>query len=71
MGALSRFYIDYGQQGSFRETFNSLWPYTDSNGSFSLPWNAMVRSGNYRYEYVYADGAGGSYETGLSALVNP
>ena len=70
-GALARFYIDNSDGGSFRSTFSQLWPYTGPNGSFGLPWNAMVRSGAYRYEYVYADGAGGSYEAGLNELINP
>ena len=73
-GALDRFYIDFGGEfGSFNATFNSLWPYLGPMGEFGLPFNAMVRSGTYDYEYVYADGASPDLgiNEGVQALTAP
>ena len=70
-GALERFYIDFSEDASFRNTFTNMWPYTGPMGEFGLPWNAMVRSGTYDYEYVYADGAGvGDLNAGINLLIS-
>ncbi len=70
-GALERFYIDYTSDGGFYNTFLSLWPYLGPNGEFALPWNALVRSGMYNYEYVHGDGASTTLNMGINSLINP
>jgi thiol-disulfide isomerase/thioredoxin len=70
-GALDRFYIDFSEGAAFRSTFDAMWPYTGPMGEFGLPWNGMVRSGMYNYEYVYADGSGvGDLNVGVNSLIN-
>lgn len=65
---ISRFYIDHNGTGSFATTFQYIWPYPGADGSFSLPWNALIKGGTY--EYFYADRSGMSdLNTALNAIL--
>ena len=46
-------FIDHNGEDSFRWTFARLWPYVGANGSFGLPFNAVINAESM--EYVYAD----------------
>jgi len=64
----ARFYIDHDGTGSFATTFQYIWPYPGADGSFGLPWNALVRGRTF--EYFYSDRSGESdLNTALNALL--
>ena len=46
-------FIDHNGDDSFRWTFARMWPYVGANGSFGLPFNAVINAETM--EYVYAD----------------
>ena len=47
------FYLDHDGRSKFSALFDALSPYSESDGSFSLPWNAVVSGGpNPQYKYV-------------------
>ena len=69
---LSILYLDYTDEGPFRNTFSRLWSYHDHEDVLELPVHLMVRSGAHNYEYVYARGADrGDLNEGLNLLANP
>jgi hypothetical protein len=50
------FFIDHSGVSSFDTTFQYIWPYLGADGSFALPWNALVQGGTF--EYFYGDRSG-------------
>jgi len=64
----ARFYIDHDGTGSFATTFQYIWPYPGEDGSFGLPWNALIRGRTF--EYFYSDRSGESdLNTALNAIL--
>ena len=53
----SMFYIDHDGVRSFGQMFGALNVYTNEEGSFGLPWNAVLEPGGTMM-YRYADGSG-------------
>jgi hypothetical protein len=48
-------FIDYGAQyGGWETTFANLYPYLSSDGSFALPWDAVLDGDNM--EYIFSSG---------------
>ena len=52
----TRWYIDHNGFRSFPELFGHLFVYSDANGSYGLPWKAVVEGGENPV-YRYADGS--------------
>jgi len=48
---------DHDGESAFTTVFGHMFLYPNDNGSFGLPWNAVVRPGDW--QYMYADGAPG------------
>ena len=46
-------FIDYGA-GGWETTFSHIYPYLVSDGSFALPWDAVLDGDNM--EYVFSSG---------------
>jgi thiol-disulfide isomerase/thioredoxin len=53
----SMFYLDHDGVRSFDQLFGSLKTYTNEDGVFGLPWNAVLEPGDAPI-YRYADGSG-------------
>ncbi len=48
-------FIDYGTQyGGWETTFANLYPYLADDGSFALPWDAVLDGDNM--EYIFSSG---------------
>ncbi|MBM4371405.1 MAG: hypothetical protein FJ098_07100 [Deltaproteobacteria bacterium] len=48
-------FIDYGAQyGGWETTFTYIYPYLASDGSFALPWDAVLDGDNM--EYMFSSG---------------
>jgi hypothetical protein len=48
-------FIDYGAQyGGWETTFTYLYPYLADDGSFALPWDAVLDGDNM--EYMFSSG---------------
>jgi hypothetical protein len=59
------FYLDAG----LATTFSNMWIYLDENGSFGLPWNALIRSSDR--VMTHADGAPrANLQNAVNAMLN-
>ena len=48
-------FIDYGAQyGGWETTFQYIYPYLASDGTFALPWDAVLDGDNM--EYIFSSG---------------
>ena len=63
--------IDFYVDPNLSTTFTNLWAYFGDDGSFGLPWQAVIEGGTGNY--IYADGAPGpdTLEDVLSRLMTP
>jgi hypothetical protein len=65
---LNQMFMDHDGNDSFRTVFSNMAPYTDAEGRFGLPFNALINPATM--EYVYADkGPGGDLNAGLASLL--
>ena len=65
---INNMFMDHDGSDSFRTIFANMWPYVGADGSFGLPFNAVVNPANW--EYIYADrGPGGDLNQALSSLL--
>ncbi len=47
---IDKMYLDWGNQyGSFETLFGSVNPYVQSDGTFALPWDAVLDGDNMEY----------------------
>jgi len=61
-------FMDHDGTDSFRTVFGNMMLYTDGNGAFGLPWNAIVNPADW--EYIYSDGGpGGDLNAALTRLL--
>jgi len=51
---LNKIFIDYGQYGAWQILFTNLNIYSSPDGSFGVPWDAVLDGSNM--EYVYTSG---------------
>ena len=63
--------VDFYVDASLNTTFANLWAYFGEDGSFGLPWQAVIEGGTS--VYTYADGAPGAdtLEDVLNRLMMP
>jgi hypothetical protein len=65
---VSNIFMDHDGTDSFRTIFSHMWPYIGDDGSFGLPFNAVIDPSTW--EYIYADrGPGGDLNAALSRLL--
>jgi hypothetical protein len=48
---LARTFIDYGLLGGWEILFENVNPYLAADGTFTLPWEAVLDSKNMEYKY--------------------
>ena len=64
---LGKTYIDHGNQwGGWETTFTYLNPYTAADGSFSLPWEALLDGDDMTYVFS----SGNPTYPSVSAAIN-
>jgi hypothetical protein len=61
-------YIDHGQQFSFETTFTYVNPYNLPDGTFYLPWEAVLNGATM--EYVYSSGDAPNTYYGAGAAID-
>jgi hypothetical protein len=65
---INNIFLDHDGSDSFRTIFSHMWPYIGADGSFGLPFNAILDPTTW--EYIYADrGPGGDLNAALSRLL--
>jgi hypothetical protein len=65
---VERMFMDHDGMNSFRTMFTYMWPYIGADGSFGLPFNAVVDPSTW--EYIYADrGPGGDLNAAFGRLL--
>ncbi|MFH1532200.1 MAG: hypothetical protein ABIK09_15855 [Pseudomonadota bacterium] len=47
-------FIDTGALGGWETTFANIYPYLSADGSFALPWDAILDGDNM--EYIFSSG---------------
>ncbi|MBV71757.1 MAG: hypothetical protein CMH52_10495 [Myxococcales bacterium] len=63
-------FMDHNGSDSFTTVFANMQPYVTADGSFGLPFNAMLDPETF--EYIYADrGPGGDINAALNRLLAP
>jgi len=64
---LDKIYIDWGNEyGSFETLFGSVHPYPKPDGTFALPWDAVLDGDNMEYEFCSM--VEGPYPDALAAV---
>ena len=64
---LNKIFIDFGQYGAWETLFANVNIYSSSDGSFGVPWDAVLDGGNMQYVYTsgYTDVP---YDSALAAV---
>ena len=65
---LDMIFIDHRDGRGFATIFENLWPYIGPDGSFGLPFTALINAESF--EYVYGDrGPGGNLSQSIQSLL--
>jgi hypothetical protein len=68
---IDKIYIDWGDQyNSFETLFSHLNPYLQPDGSFALPWDAVLDGDNMEYIHCSMAGPYPSAEQAKNDLLN-